>query len=313
MKKTALIAAAFALAVFAGCETTEVNVQGGIEDASSALSYAPGGVTAGDAAQKQEKEADLLSDTAAPLDSETIAIIGKYVLTRGKYNVITAYMKQKFNYTLTKDQEREFLEYIVNKKLMSLEGRALGYGEKEDLKIKYEWDFDDLVSHEYFVNNIEKKSGVTQAMASDYYAKNKGDFVEIKAQHIMVKSRDMAKSLHKRLLNGEDFDELAKKYSEDETTKANAGNLGYFTKGVMVQEFEDAAFALGKDGISEPVKTAYGWHIIKVLDKRQISFDDSKDRIMKMIREKKAKEVFDSEINSLKKKYKVQVNKDLLK
>lgn len=311
MKKL-LLPAVLAAALFAaGCETTEVNVNGGIEDASTALMYTPGGISK--EADKPKEEPDLLSDTASALDKDTIAVIGKYVLTRAKYNVITSYMKQKFNYTLTKDQEREFLEYIVNKKLMSFEGRALGYGEKDDIKIKYEWDYDDLLSHEFFVNKIEKKSGVNQSMASEYYAKNKADFVEIKAQHMLLKSKDMAKSLHKRLLAGESFDELAKKYSEDETTKANAGNLGYFTKGVMVQEFEDAAFMLGKDEVSEPVKTAYGWHIIRVLDKRQISYDDSKDRIMKMIREKRAKEVFDSEIGALKKKYTVKVNKDMLK
>lgn len=304
--------------LLAGCGSVETNTQGGILDAGSVLSEGPGTgatpagtPTAG--ATGAEKPAETLDSAAAKLDSETVAIIGKYVLTKQKYRIITEYMRQKFDYTLTKEQEKEFIEFIVNKKLMAMEGKALGYADREDIKIKYDWDFDDILSHIYYVENVEKKTAVNSSQASDYYEKNKGDFTEIKAQHILVKSRDMAKNLYKRLIQGESFDELAKKYSEDETTKANGGNLGFFAKGVMVQEFEDAAFSLGKDAVSEPVKTSYGWHVIKILDKRQISFDDSKDRIMKMMKEKKIKEVFDAAMSELKKKYKIQVNKDVLK
>ncbi|MBN1114400.1 MAG: peptidylprolyl isomerase [Oligoflexia bacterium] len=307
-----------ALAVFAaGCGTAEVNTGSGIQDAGSLLSDGPGaGITPGTQnpdRMKEEKPGESLEASAARLDAETVALIGKYVLTKQRYKVITEYMRQKFDYTLTKEQEKEFIEYIVNKKLMAMEGRSLGYADREDIKIKYDWDFDDIISHIYYVENVEKKAAVGSSQAAAYYEKNKSDFTEIKAQHILVKSKDMAKNLYKRIIQGENFDELAKKYSEDETTKAAGGGLGFFAKGVMVQEFEDAAFMLGKDTVSEPVKTVYGWHLIKVLEKRQISFDDSKDRIMKMMREKKTKEVFDSALSELKKKYKVQVNKDVLK
>jgi parvulin-like peptidyl-prolyl isomerase len=320
MKQLMFIAAAAAALMLAACGTDTATVKGGIGGADSILSSSGGqeggtgkeeGKTGGQGAG--EEETPLLQKEAAKLDRNTVAIIGKYVITKEKYKIITDYMRQKYDYKLTADQEKEFIDFIINKKLMAMEARAMGYADREDIKVKYEWDFDDIISHIYYQENIERKTGVGSGAASDYYNANKGDFTEIKAQHILVKSRDMAKNLYKRAIAGENFDELAKKYSEDETTKASGGNLGFFSKGVMVKEFEDAAFGLSRDEVSEPVRTTYGWHIIKVIDKRQISFDESKDKIMNMIKDKKAKDVFDKTIGDLKKKYKVQVNEDIIK
>lgn len=324
MKKIISIAAVAAVLLLASCDTTTTMVKGGVTDTNSLLGQPPeasagqagaeNNTTAGKPVEEQQEQNESsLSGAGAKLDKDVVAVIGKYVLTRQKYKIITDYMKQKYDYKLTPEQEKEFIEFIINKKLMAQEARALGYADREDIKVKYEWDFDDLVSHAYYEDMVEKKSNVSDAQAQQYYNANKGDFTEIKAQHILVKSKDLANNLYKRIVSGESFDDIAKKYSEDETTKESGGNLGFFAKGTMVKEFEDASFVLGKDEVSEPVKTVYGWHIIKVLDKREISFDDSKDRIIKMIKDQRTKDVFDRVINDLKKKYKVQVNEDAIK
>jgi len=260
---------------------------------------------------EQNKETPKFS--TAKMEKDVIAVIGKYTLTKEKYRIIKEYMQEKYDVKLDPEQEQEFLEYLINRKLMALEAREKGYAEKTDVKIKYEWDFDDIVSHDFYKDNIEAKSKVTASDARDYYNKNKSDFVEVKAQHILIKNKDLAKSIYKKIIGGESFDDLAKKYSEDEVTKSSGGNLGYFTKGMMVKEFEDAAFALGKDQVSEPIKTIYGYHIIKVLDKRQISFEESKDKIINMVQNKKLKNKFDSVLNELKSKYKVLINEDVYK
>jgi peptidyl-prolyl cis-trans isomerase C len=90
---------------------------------------------------------------------------------------------------------------------------------------------------------------------------------EVHAAHILVKTEDKAKDLLQKLQAGDSFDDLAKKNSVCPSGK-NCGDLGWFKKGMMVPEFEKAAFEGEKGKIVGPVKTQFGWHIIKVIDKR---------------------------------------------
>ncbi|WP_078548963.1 peptidylprolyl isomerase [Litchfieldia alkalitelluris] len=85
----------------------------------------------------------------------------------------------------------------------------------------------------------------------------------VKASHILVADEETAKEVKEKLEAGESFEELAKEYSTDGSA-ANGGDLGWFTKGQMVPEFEETAFTLGKDEVSEPVQSQFGYHIIKV-------------------------------------------------
>lgn len=85
----------------------------------------------------------------------------------------------------------------------------------------------------------------------------------VKASHILVEDEKTAKEVKTKLDEGASFEELAKEYSKDGSA-AQGGDLGWFTKGAMVPEFEEVAFSLGKDEISEPVQSQFGFHIIKV-------------------------------------------------
>jgi len=105
---------------------------------------------------------------------------------------------------------------------------------------------------------------------------------EIKARHILVPTEDEAKKLYAQIKKGGDFEKLAKEKSTDKGSGANGGELGWFTKDKMVPEFADAAFKLKKGDISEPVKSEFGWHIIKVEDRRPVqiaSFDEMKESL----------------------------------
>ena len=104
---------------------------------------------------------------------------------------------------------------------------------------------------------------------------------EVRARHILVESEDKAKEIVGKLKAGGDFGALAKAESKD-TGAADGGDLGYFTKEQMVPEFAEAAFKLEKDGLSDPVKTQFGWHVIKIEDKRTKSappFDAVKEQL----------------------------------
>lgn len=120
---------------------------------------------------------------------------------------------------------------------------------------------------------------------------------EMKAAHIMVKStadeqlsdrkaaEEKIKEIHKKVIDGEDFQQLARTYSEDQGSSMRGGELPQFGAGRMVSEFEQAAFSLEKDGqVSKPVKTQYGWHIIKRLERNKIgSFKEEEAEIRKKV------------------------------
>lgn len=93
------------------------------------------------------------------------------------------------------------------------------------------------------------------------------EFTVVKASHILVHTEDEAKTIKTMLDEGEDFALLARQYSTC-PSKAVGGDLGYFKRGQMVKEFENAAFSLPVGQISDPVQTQFGWHLIKVTDRR---------------------------------------------
>jgi peptidyl-prolyl cis-trans isomerase C len=130
----------------------------------------------------------------------------------------------------------------------------------------------------------EAKTAVTDEALHQTYdeaVKSMAGQEEVRARHILVESEDEAKALLEQLKNGADFATLAKEKSKDPGA-AEGGDLGYFTKDQMVPEFADVAFKMYPGQLSNPVKTQFGWHVIKVEDRRTKSppeFDKVKDQI----------------------------------
>lgn len=125
---------------------------------------------------------------------------------------------------------------------------------------------------------------VTDAEIEEEYEKQT---TEIDAQHILVEDEETALKVKDELNDGGDFAALAQQYSTDDANKDNGGELGYFSSGDMVPEFFDGAFNTEIGAISEPIQSSFGFHIIKVNDKREMadaeSFDDAKENIKRQI------------------------------
>jgi len=119
---------------------------------------------------------------------------------------------------------------------------------------------------------IEEQSDISEEEARDFFEENQGLFgepEEVEARHILVDTKTEAEEIAALLEEGSDFKELAAEYSTDESNREDGGNLGYFGRGAMVEEFEEVAFSLEAGEISEPVATDFGYHIIEVLDYRE--------------------------------------------
>lgn len=165
-----------------------------------------------------------------------------------------------------------------------------------------------------------------KAKIQSYYDSHKGQYtsqVEIRARHILIKGDSEAtlkkiKEIHKEAETG-DFAKLAMKYSEDEGTKSKGGDLDYFAKGKMVPQFEEAAFSLPVGKLSNPVKTAYGYHLIKVEGRRggeaqpleKVEKEIAKQLFTEKLKEESIKELTDllknkKDISSWTSKYKMK-------
>ena len=165
----------------------------------------------------------------------------------------------------------------------------------------------------YALGKLLATVSVTDDEIKKFYQDNKDVFKEnesANASHILVAEEDKANEIYKKVKNGEDFASLAKEFSTC-PSKEKGGELGTFTRGQMVKEFEDAVFNNEVGAITEPVKTQFGYHIIKINDKnegRDLAFDEVKDKIATQVRRQKEQALYNEKITELKEKYQVKMN-----
>ncbi|OKP82640.1 peptidylprolyl isomerase [Paenibacillus sp. P32E] len=144
---------------------------------------------------------------------------------------------------------------------------------------------------------VEPKVTVTDDEISKYYNENKASFnqeEQVRASHILVKTKEEADAIVKQLKDGADFATLAKEKSADTGSKDKGGDLNFFKKGDMVAEFADAAFKLKVGETSGAVKTQYGYHVIKVTDRKEAheyTLAEKKEEITKTLKAKKVSEM----------------------
>jgi parvulin-like peptidyl-prolyl isomerase len=214
--------------------------------------------------------------------------------------------------------KERFLDELVKKELLYQEAMKKGLDKDPEFRSKVE-DFKKItLIGQLLEKEIELKTQVTDQDVKDYYEKNKEDFADItqiRASHILVRTEGEAKKILERLKKGEDFAKIARDNSIDTGSAKNGGELGFFSSGQMVPEFERAAARLKVGELSEPVKTQFGYHIIKVTDKKAgkpLEFKEVQNLIFQRLTAEKQKAFFDSYIEGLKKSYKVEINRDAL-
>ena len=183
-----------------------------------------------------------------------------------------------------------------------------------------------MQQRQWFEGKIGKTAEVTDADAKKFYDENKAEFEapeQVKASHIlfMVKKDDAqdkvdkqlekAKAAAARAKKGEDFTALAKELSEEPGAKESGGDLGFFAKDRMVPEFADASFGMKPGDISEPVRTQFGWHVIKVEDRKAAGttpFEEVKDQLTAYLKADKQRKAAADVVKALRQDAKIENN-----
>ncbi|MGZ5822951.1 MAG: peptidylprolyl isomerase [Hyphomicrobium sp.] len=191
-------------------------------------------------------------------------------------------------------KRRALAEYLIDNELFAKAAEEAKIAATPEYEQQMRYLKRRVLRELYFDKTLKGKIGEDEAkkIYTDKIAQLKPE-EEIEARHILVDSEEKAKELHAKIVAGADFAQLAKENSTDTGSKDQGGVLGYFGHGQMVPEFEAAAFKLEKGQVSEPVHTNFGWHIIKVDDRRKKeppSFAAVKDTILNSLVVRKAQD-----------------------
>ncbi len=225
---------------------------------------------------------------------------------------------KKENLTVAQFQKR-IEEQLMVMKLMEQEIRAKTAQPKdEEVKKFYDQIVEKMNGKALGLDLKEEEEAATLAKLM-----NRMSSEQVHARHVLVgvdknaaapekaAAKKKIEGIQKELKDGADFDELAKKYSDDPGSKNRGGDLGFFAKGDMVPEFEKVAFSLELGKISDPVLTDFGYHLIKVEEKRaprKLAFDDVKGDLREFMFQKSAQQRYESWMKEIRQKANIKVN-----
>ena len=241
------------------------------------------------------------------LAEELAAVNGKSITTeafRQKLADLPANLKGSID---TAEGRQEVLDILITRELL--------YQEAVKRHLEKDRSIQDKISEARRSVLVEAMMDrLTGRMAEgntlkNYFESHRNDFREVRASHILLEKEEGARNLKQQLNAGADFAELARKFSKDARSGPAGGDLGYFTKGRMIPEIATAAFTLPVNAISEPVKSSYGYHLIKVTDAREAKrFEELPTPVLEDVK----RAVLQEEIQALRNANAVTVNKEKL-
>lgn len=200
----------------------------------------------------------------------------------------------------SEEGRKMLVEQLVQEKLIYLQARNEKYDTNAEVLKQLEKAKQRLMVGQY-IADLFKKIQVTEKEAKTYYDENKTMFVQkeqVRAKHILFKTQEEAVAAKERILKDESFEDVAKELSIGPSS-TKGGDLGWFEKEQMVPAFAKSAFSMAIDEVSDPVKTQFGYHLIKVYGKKAAgtkSFADARAEIEKKLMVNKQKERVDEVI-----------------
>ncbi len=252
--------------------------------------------------------------TAPPVPPDKVVLtIGDQKLTAAEFEQLVDVLPEQVRASARGPNKRQFAEQLVRIKIMSQEARKRKLDDNPAMRTQLELQKDNLLANALF-QDMTTNVKVDDAIERQYFEQHKAEYESVHARHILIHMKGSpiplaagkkelteeealakAQEIRKKLAAGADFAVLAKTESDDTQSGANGGDVGTFRRnGQMVAEFEQAAFSLPVGGLSEPVKTKFGYHVIKVEQHETKSFDEVKPELEKKMRPELARNALEN-------------------
>jgi peptidyl-prolyl cis-trans isomerase C len=247
---------------------------------------------------------------AATGDDPVVITAGTLAIHRSELEKAMDSLPDQYKQYALGPGKRQFAEQYLQMKLLASQGAAAGLDKSPELQAKLEMARENLLAQAQ-VKALEQEIKVSDEDLRKAYEAKKDQYEEVKARHILIafkgspaaqpgkpeltedQAKAKAEDLRKQLVGGANFDELAKKESDDQGSAAHGGDLGAFHRGQMVPEFENAAFAAKPGEITPVVRTQFGFHIIKVDSHETTPFEKVKDSLVDEQKQAKLQELLE--------------------
>jgi peptidyl-prolyl cis-trans isomerase C len=236
--------------------------------------------------------------TAVPPD-KVVLTVGDEKLTAGEFDQLVDALPEQVRASARGPNRRQFADQLVRIKIMSQEARKRKLDESPTVQLQIELQKENLLANVLF-QEMATNVKVDEATAQKYFEQHKSEYETVHARHILVRFKGSqlpvaagkkelteeealakAQEIRKKIAAGEDFAALAKTESDDAQTGPKGGDLGTFRHSQMVPEFEQTAFSLAVGQVSEPVKSKFGYHIIKVEQHETKTFQEVRPELEK--------------------------------
>lgn len=247
------------------------------------------------------------------VDNKVLATVNGKTITQNDVEMLLKSIDpQRAAQFYTEEGKQRLLEELVNQELFYFDALEKGLDQDE----KYKTEMDRLKKNllkEYAITRFLNDINVPERDVVEYYNENKDQFNKpesVQASHILVEDEVKAQKVIDEMNEGLSFEEAAEKYSKC-PSNAKGGDLGFFSKGQMVPEFEKAAFEMKPGEVSKPVKTQFGYHIIKLVDKKEgrtSSFEEVSSQLVQQLTMMKQNEAYVKKCDELKGKYEIKIN-----
>jgi len=255
-------------------------------------------------------------DVETILPPETIlASFGGQTITLGEFNQLWEQVPEDYKLQLDKSI---VLDQVISEKLLIQEANNMGLEKDNDVLEQIKKMTEQILVQALIEREILDKVDVNDEEVSEYYEQNKGNFTEKEQVHlynILLESEEEAQDILEQLKAGGDFSEIAKEKSTGPSA-AQGGDLGYLIKGTIITEIEEVVFALEVEELSEVIKTDFGFHILKITEKKPEivkTLEEVKEDIIQTLLPVKQKEAFDNLLEELKGKTEIEINEEALK